>query len=94
MQPELIRDCLPAVLAEDLYSLEADVHVSNLKSGTIYGFREASILPLKRSGSNATPTSMVKKLATPTVATNVHKVTFSDGAEHYAWSNWVYVVIQ
>ena len=37
---------------------------------------------------------MVKKLATPTVATNVHKVTFSDGAEHYAWSNWVYVVIQ
>jgi hypothetical protein len=92
--PTTAKNVVPAVIAEDLYSLEADVHVTNLKSGTIYGFREASILPLKRAGTNSVPTSLVKKAATPTIATNVHKVTFSDGAEHYTWSNWVYVVIQ
>jgi hypothetical protein len=84
----------PTVFAELLISLEADIHVNNLKSGTIYGFREATVLPIKRT-SATTPTTLVKKAATPTVATSTHKATFTDGAtSHYTWGNWVYVIVQ
>ncbi len=44
---------------------------------------------------NNTPTSLVKKASTPTVASSAHKATFTDGAtSHYTWGNWVYVIVQ
>jgi hypothetical protein len=88
------KGVVPTAPAELLISLEADIYVYNLKSGSIYGFREASILPTKRTTPTVLTPSLVKKTATPTIATTAHKVTFGDGAEHYTWSNWVYVVIQ
>jgi hypothetical protein len=83
----------PTTIAEILVSLEADIFVNNLKSGSIYGFREASVLPTKRTTPNVVNPSLAKKTATPTVATTSHKVTFTDGAEHYTWSDWVYVIV-
>lgn len=84
----------PTVFAELLFSLEADIVVNNLKSGSIYGFREATVLPIKRTPTT-TPTSLVKKASTPTVASSAHKATFTDGAtSHYTWGNWVYVIVQ
>ena len=85
----------PTTIAEVLVSLEADIYVNNLKSRTIYAFQvEATTLPTKRITPNIVTPSLAKKTATPTVATTSHKVTFSDGNEHYTWSDWVYVVIQ
>jgi hypothetical protein len=83
----------PTTIAEVLVSLEADIFVNNLKSGCIYGFREASVLPMKKTTANVVTPSLAKKAATPTVATTSHKVTFSDGAEHYTWGDWVYIVV-
>ena len=83
----------PTVIAEILVSLEADIYVNNLKSGSIYAFREASVLPTKRSTPSVVVPSLAKKTATPTISTTSHKVTFSDGNEHYTWSDWVYVIV-
>jgi hypothetical protein len=83
----------PTTIAEVLVSLEADIYVNNLKSGTIYAFREASVLPTKRSTPIVVVPSLALKTATPTIATTSHKVTFSDGAEHYTWSDWIYVIV-
>jgi len=80
-------------IAEVLVSLEADIFINNLKSGCIYGFREASVLPMKKATANVATPSLAKKAATPTVATTSRKVTFSDGAEHYTWGDWVYVIV-
>jgi hypothetical protein len=88
------KGVVPTAPAELLISLEADIYVYNLKSGSIYGFREASVLPTKRATTGIVVPSVAKKAATPTIATTTHKVTFGDGAEHYNWGNWVYVVIQ
>ena len=83
----------PTVFAELLITSGTDIYVNNLKSATIYGFREATVLPTSRSTTSSKPVSAVKKMATPTVATKAHKVTFSDGAEHYNWGDWIYTVI-
>jgi hypothetical protein len=83
----------PPVVSEPVFSLEADIHIDGLKSGCIYGFREASILPVKRSKKTPSAVSATQRSATPTLTTKAHKATFSDGASHYIWSDWIYVVI-
>jgi hypothetical protein len=92
--PTTAKGVPPAVIAEDLYTLEVNVYLSNLKSGTMYAFREATILPLSRATTSSTPTTVVKKVATPIVATKSHKVSFTDGTEHYSWSNWFYLGVE
>jgi hypothetical protein len=84
-----------AAMAELLFTVDVAAHVNNLKSNTIYGFREASILPAghKTPTPNTTPTTAVQKAATPTAATKAHKAIFTDGvASHYVWSEWIYIV--
>ena len=90
----LLAGVAPTVISDPIFSLEADIHISNLKSGTIYGIREASILPVKRTSATTNTTSIAQKTAAPTVANKAHKATFSDGANHYTWSDWIYVVVQ
>jgi hypothetical protein len=85
----LVVSCHP----EPVFSLEADIHIDGLKSGSIYGFREASILPVKRSKKTPSAVSDTQRIATPTTVTKAHKATFSEGASHYIWSDWIYVVI-
>lgn len=92
--PTTGKNIPPATPDEDIYSLGVSVYINNLRSGTMYGFREASILPISRATTNVTPTTEVKKIATPTVATKTHKASFTDGAEHYNWSPWTYLGVQ
>jgi hypothetical protein len=88
------KDVPPAVTQELLITLEVDVHINNLKSGTIYAFREAIVLPVKRTTAGSMHTTNTQKMATPTIATKAHKATFSEGAaSHYVWSEWIYIVI-
>jgi len=81
-------------IQEPLFSVEVSVVINNLKSNTIYAFREASILPVGRKANTGTPTTDVQKAATPTTANKAHKAVFTDGvASHYNWSEWKYIVI-
>jgi hypothetical protein len=92
--PTTSKTVPPTVFQELLFTLEVEAHVNNLKSGTIYGFREATILPIKHATTGGTPTTEVLKAATPTSATKGHKAIFTDGVtSHYVWSEWVYIVI-
>ncbi|MGD0710913.1 MAG: hypothetical protein ABR968_06995 [Bacteroidales bacterium] len=93
--PTTAKGVPPSILEELLISTEADIHISNLKSAGIYAFREAYVLPLKRpkKTSSTTVTIATAKTTTPTVATTSKKVTFNDGAEHYTFGDWIYVVI-
>lgn len=84
----------PTVFAELIISLEANIYINNLKSVTVYGFREATVLPVGRSTTKGTPITAVKKVATPTVSTKTHKATYTDNSEHYNFGEWIYVVVQ
>ena len=84
----------PTTLSEIVFSLESNVHINNLKSGTIYGFREAIILPIKKIPINPNSVIAAGRTVKSTAAFTGHKAIFTDGeATHYVWSEWVYVVV-
>jgi hypothetical protein len=84
----------PTTLAESIFSVESKVHIDNMKSGTIYGFREAIILPVKHNPVNPSAAITTGKTIKETVSLKGNKAYFSDGAAtHYVWSEWVYVVV-
>ena len=85
---------LASAMAELLFTVDVAAHVNNLKSNTIYGFREASILPVgHKTTTPAIPATVVLKKATPVADTKGHKALFTDGvASHYVWSEWIYIV--
>jgi hypothetical protein len=100
--PTTALDVTPnsANIVETLFSLQEAIHVNNLKRNTVYAFREAYILPVKRkptggSGSSTAPaTTELLKTATPIAATKEHKVVFTDGVvSHYTWGPWIYIII-
>jgi hypothetical protein len=73
----------------------------NLKSGDIYAFREATLVPphKKKTGGGGTTTgittSSTERAATPTATTGGHTDVFSEGAtSHYIWSGWIYVTVK
>jgi len=72
----------------------------NLKSGDIYAFREATIVPphKKKTGGSTTGTTTTMataKTSTPTATTGGHTDVFSEGAtSHYIWSGWIYVTVK
>jgi hypothetical protein len=95
------KGIVPTVLSDDVITLEVDVHIDNLQSGKIYGFRETSVLPLTHKthtggtiGAGTLSPLITGKSATPTTSNKVSKVTFSDGAAHYVYSDWIYVVVK
>lgn len=59
------------------------------KSGGIYGVQCASILPIPRTKPGAPD---VKKKSTIIPASKAGKPTFTDGAEPWQWSDWIYIV--
>ena len=95
------KGVVPTVLSDDVITLEVDVHIDNLQSGKIYGFRETSVLPVAHkthtggtTGIGTITPPLSGKSATPTTSNKASKVTFSDGAAHYVYSDWIYVVIK
>jgi hypothetical protein len=84
----------PTVFEDPVFSLEADIHIKNLASGSIYGFREAIILPVGRSSKKPPYADNENtKRASISAATSTHKAVYVNGAEHYIWSDWIYVVV-
>jgi hypothetical protein len=84
----------PTVFEDLIFSLEADIRISNLVSGKIYGFREAVILPVGRSSKKPPYADNENtKRASVSASTSAHKAIYVNGTEHYIWSDWIYVVI-
>ncbi|HEX7415140.1 MAG TPA: hypothetical protein VF411_13930 [Bacteroidia bacterium] len=79
-----------AVIAELLISKKSKISITNLKSVTCYGIREAIILPTPKKKKVASGGMATQKLATHTPTTDGSTDTFSDGEEHYKWSDWIY----
>jgi hypothetical protein len=92
--PTTAKGVPPTTLSETVFSLESSVHINNLKSGTIYGFREAIILPVKKIPVNPGTVIATGKTVKATAIFSGHKAIFTEGvATHYVWSEWVYVVV-
>ena len=90
----LTKGVPPTTFSEPLFSVETKVHLENLKSGTIYGFREAIVLPVKRNPVNPDAVLTTGKTVKETGSLKGNKVLFTEGATtHYVWSEWVYVVV-
>ena len=84
-------DIPPTTKSEWKVSLEANVTVTDLKRNTIYGFREAIILPVPRKPKPSIPIAK-EKLATPVKIGSAHKIIFSDTAPtNYVWGPWQYI---
>jgi len=88
------KGTLPTTWSKVIFTLETEVVITNLKSATIYGFQEASILPVAHtSKTNIAPTAS-SKTVTPAATTKAHKATFSDGQEPLQFSDIVYYIVQ
>lgn len=83
----------PTTFSELLISVEADIQVNNLQSGKIYAFREAIVISVKKKKTRVGTTPLTEKTASPTNVTKTNRPIFTDGAVHYVWSDWVYVVV-
>jgi hypothetical protein len=84
----------PDQCSELLFSLEVDVILAGLTSGTILAIREASILPAGSSANSGSNSTNVEKLATQTTVGKAHHPIFNHGAtSHYQWSEWLYIVV-
>ncbi|HEX7415015.1 MAG TPA: hypothetical protein VF411_13305 [Bacteroidia bacterium] len=72
----------------------------NLKSGDMYAFREASIVPPHKKKTGTTTgasilTPAATQRATSTATTGGHTDVFSEGAtSHYSWTGWIYVTVK
>ncbi len=94
-----VKHTPPTVTAELLIGNHVNMSLINLKSGDIYAFREAIIVPThhKKTGGGTTGIGSVAtaKAASLTPAKGGHTDVFSDGATtHYVWSGWIYVTVK
>ena len=82
----------PAEFRPVIFTLECEVVINNLKSGSIYGLQEACILPVSHKSSTNPAITATSKTATPTASTKAHKATFSDGQEPMQFGDFIYEV--
>ena len=84
----------PDITYEMLFSMEVDIILTGIKSGTILAFREAAILPISRKAASGTSSTMVEKIATPSVIGKAHHRIFTFGqASNYNWGPWIYIIV-
>jgi hypothetical protein len=87
----------PAVISDTIISGQSNISITNLTSGTIYGVREALILPIpnkKRGGIISSATTATARGTTPVATTKTNKATYADGATHYVYSDWIYITVK
>jgi hypothetical protein len=84
------KGVIPATFLPILFTLECEVVILNLKSGSMYGFQFASILPVAQT-KNSDPSQTVSSMAaTTTVSTKANKATYTVGDDPYQWSDFIY----
>lgn len=87
----------PAVISNTIIGGLSEISITNLKSGDIYGVREAFILPIphKKGGTTiTTATTATARGTTPVAITKTNKATYADGAINYIYGDWIYVTVK
>jgi hypothetical protein len=82
----------PTVFLPILFTLECEVVIMNLETGSIYGMQSASILPVAQTKNSDPSQTISSKSATVTVSTKANKTTFNAGDDPYQWSDFIYEV--
>jgi hypothetical protein len=88
------KDSPPAAWSKIIFTLEAEVVITNLKGAAIYCFQEASILPVAHTPKTNVAATAISRTVTPSATTKAHKATFSDGQEPLQFSDIVYYTVQ
>ena len=91
------KGVIPAVINDPIIGGLSEISITNLISGTIYGVREALILPIPRNkggGGVSAITTATARGTTPVATTKTNKATYAVGATHYVYSDWIYVTVK
>ncbi len=84
------KDVKPTSFLPILFTLQCEVVVLGLKSGTMYGFQSASIVPVAQTKKSDPSKSISAKAATTSVATKANKATYTMSEDPYQWSEFIY----
>ncbi len=82
---------VPEQMLPILFTLECEVIVNGQKSGAMYAFQFASILPVSHTNKTKAALTANTKDSTLTTATKTKKATFTAGADPLSWSDFIYV---
>ncbi len=86
------KDVIPAELCQPVITLETDIIIHGLKSGSIYGFQHASILPVSHTRKTSPATTATSQAATLIPLNKARHPLYSDGNDPQQWSGFIYVV--
>jgi len=88
------KDSPPATWSKIIFTLEADVVITNLKVLPFIASRKQAycLLHIHRKQTLLLPLSV--KTVTPSATTKAHKATFSDGQEPLQFSDIIYYIVQ
>jgi hypothetical protein len=79
----------------EFFSLECDIIINDLTSGTILAIDHASIVPVSHAKKISVLVPATAKKATPTPMSKAKHPVFSiTSPDSYTWNGWIYVVIQ
>jgi hypothetical protein len=92
--PVSAKGVVPTTWSNDVFTLETELVINNLKSSTIYAFQYASILPVSHSKKVPVLTPIVVKVATTLSSTKKSKPTFTDGQTQLQFSDSIYFTVQ
>jgi hypothetical protein len=86
------KGVMPTQFLPIFFTVECEVVIINLESGSIYGLQSASILPVAQTKNSDPSQTLSSKTATVSVSTKANKATFSAGDDPYQWSDFIYEV--
>jgi hypothetical protein len=84
------KDVKPSSFLPILFTLQSEVVIMGLRSGNMYGFQSASIVPVAQTKNSDPSQSISAKKATTSVATKANKTTFTITEDPYQWSEFIY----
>jgi hypothetical protein len=84
------KDVKPTSFLPILFTLQCEVVIMGLKSGSMYGFQSASIVPVAQTKNSDPSKSISAKKATTSVATKANKTTITITEDPYQWSEFIY----
>jgi len=88
------KGVIPTTFLTILFSLQCEVVIMGLKSGSMYGFQFASILPVAQTKNSDPSQTASSKTATTTMSTKANKTVYVMTNEIYQWSDFIYQGVQ
>ncbi len=86
------KDVPPAELGQMVVTLETDLIIHGLKSGSTYGFQHASILPVSHTRKTSPASTATSQAATLIPLSKSRHPLHGDGQDPQQWSGFIYAV--